>query len=88
MKFEMKRFIPFRDENLAAGNYTVLNGEYSNHLNMYVVGAKHKEAVDFIMMSLERSTDNVLGYGIKRGCQVKYNVIVWDEDDIPEEYRA
>ena len=51
-------------------------------------GTKHKEAVDFIKVALDRSTDNVLGFGIKMGCQKNSNVIVWDEEDIPEEYRA
>lgn len=55
---------------------------------MYVVGEKHKEAVDFIKVALDRSTDNVLGFGIKMGCQKNFNVIVWDEEDIPEEYRV
>ena len=47
-----------------------------------------KEAVDFIKVALDRSTDNVLGFGIKMGCQKNFNVIVWDEEDIPEEYRV
>ena len=39
------------------------------------------------MLSLDRSTDNVLGYGIKMGTQKKFDCIVWDEEDIPEEFR-
>ena len=27
-------------------------------------------------------------FGIKMGCQKNFNVIVWDEEDIPEEYRV
>ena len=60
----------------------------SKNFNVYVVGEKHKEAVDFIKVALDRSTDNVLGFGIKMGCQKNFNVIVWDEEDIPEEYRV
>ncbi|MEE1228511.1 MAG: hypothetical protein U0K57_06035 [Lachnospiraceae bacterium] len=87
MKFEMRKFIPARDVCLKAGKYAVLCGDFSDNKKMYVVGEKYKDAVDFIMLSLDRSTDNVLGYGIKRGCQAKYKVVVWDEEDIPEEYR-
>ena len=57
-------------------------------IRVMVVGEKHKEAVDFIKVALDRSTDNVLGFGIKMGCQKNFNVIVWDEEDIPEEYRV
>lgn len=85
---EKRKLAPERDEHLKNGEFTVLNGEYSQHMNMYVVGENHQEAVDFIMLSLDRSTDNVLGYGIKMGCRKKYDCIVWDEEDIPEQYRA
>ena len=85
---EKRKLAPARDEHLKKGEFTVLNGEYTKNFNVYVVGEKHKEAVVFIMTSLERSTDNVLGFGIKMGCDKKYGCIVWDEDDIPEEYRA
>lgn len=85
---EKRKLAPARDEFLKNGEFTVLNGEYSKNFNVYVVGEKHKEAVDFIMVSLERSTDNVLGFGIKMGCQKKYDCIVWDEEDIPAEYRV
>ena len=27
-------------------------------------------------------------YNEKMGCQKNFNVIVWDEEDIPEEYRV
>ena len=85
---EKRKLAPARDEHLKKGEFNVLKGEYTKNFNVYVVGEKHKEAVDFIMTSLERSTDNVLGFGIKMGCDKKYGCIVWDEDDIPEEYRA
>ncbi len=49
------------DEHFKKGEFTVLNGEYSKNFNVYVVGEKHKEAVDFIKVALDRSTDNVLG---------------------------
>lgn len=88
MRFEQKKLIPARDEALKNGNYTVLNGDYTNHLNVYVTGEKHSEAIDYIMMLLERSTDNTLGYGIKMGSQKKFGVTFWDEEDIPEEYKA
>ena len=87
-KLEKRKLAPERDEHLKKGEFTVLNGEYSKNFNVYVVGTKHKEAVDFIKVALDRSTDNVLGFGIKMGCQKNFNVIVWDEEDIPEEYRA
>ena len=54
-------------KHLKKGEFTVLNGEYSKNFNVYVVGTKHKEAVDFIKVALDRSTDNVLGFGIKMG---------------------
>ena len=81
MTAEQQKLIPARDENLKNGNYTVLN------VNVYVVGENHKEAIDYIMVALDRSTDNVLGFGIKMGSQKKYGVSFWDEADIPEEYR-
>ena len=66
---EKRKLAPERDEHLKKGEFTVLNGEYSKNFNVYVVGEKHKEAVDFIKVALDRSTDNVLGFGIKMGCQ-------------------
>ena len=84
---EKRKLAPERDEHLKNGEFTVLNGEYSKNFNVYVVGNKHKEAVDFIKVALDRSTDNVLGFGIKMGCQKNFNVIVWDEEDIPEDER-
>ena len=53
-----------------------------------MVGEKHKEAVEYIKVALDRSTDNVLGYGIKMGSEKKFGVTFWNEEDIPEEYRA
>ena len=64
MTAEQQKLIPARDENLKNGNYTVLNGEYTKNFNVYVVGENHKEAIDYIMVALDRSTDNVLGFGI------------------------
>ena len=61
---EKRKLAPERDEHLKKGEFTVLNGEYSKNFNVYVVGEKHKEAVDFIKVALDRSTDNVLGFGI------------------------
>ena len=87
MTAEQQKLIPARDENLKNVNYTVLNGEYTKNFNVYVVGENHKEAIDYIMVALDRSTDNVLGFGIKMGSQKKYGVSFWDEADIPEEYR-
>ena len=87
MTAEQQKLIPARDENLKNGNYTVLNVEYTKNFNVYVVGENHKEAIDYIMVALDRSTDNVLGFGIKMGSQKKYGVSFWDEADIPEEYR-
>ncbi|MDD7114281.1 MAG: hypothetical protein PUH88_07445 [Lachnospiraceae bacterium] len=87
MTAEQKKLIPERDENLKNGNFTILNGEYTKNFNVYVVGDKHKEAIDYIMVALDRSTDNVLGFGIKMGSQKKFGVSFWDEADIPEEYR-
>ena len=84
---EKRKLAPARDEHLKKGEFTVLNGEFTKNFNVYVVGTRHKEAVDFIMLSLDRSTDNVLGYGIKMGTQKKFDCIVWDEEDIPEEFR-
>lgn len=75
-------------ENLKNGQFTVLNGEYSKNFNIYVVGEQHEEAVKYILMLLDRSTDNVLGFGIKMGSQKKFGVSIVDEKDIPEEYRA
>lgn len=75
-------------ENLKNGQFTVLNGEYSKNFNVYVVGEQHEEAVKYILMLLDRSTDNVLGFGIKMGSQKKFGVAIVDEKDIPEEYRA
>ncbi|MCD8019715.1 MAG: hypothetical protein LUF92_09110 [Clostridiales bacterium] len=88
MTFEQQKMIPKRDEDLKNGNYTVLNGEYTKNFNVYVVGEKHKEAIEYIMVALDRSTDNVLGYGIKMGSQKKFGVTFWNEEDIPEELRA
>ncbi len=88
MTFEQRQLVPKRDEDLKSGNYTVLNGDYTKHFNVYVVGEKHNEAVEFIHTSLERSTDNTLNYGIKMGSQKKFGVTFWEEEDIPEEYRA
>ncbi len=85
---EKRKLAPERDEHLKNHEFTVLNGEYSKNFNVYVVGEKYKEAVEYIKVALDRSTDNVLGYGIKMGCQKKFNVIVWDEEDIPAEYRV
>ena len=87
MTAEQKKLIPERDENLKNGHFTILNGEYTKNFNVYVVGDKHKEAIDYIMVALDRSTDNVLGFGIKMGSQKKFGVSFWDEADIPEEYR-
>ena len=87
MTAEQQKLIPARDENLKNGNYTVLNGEYTKNFNVYVVGENHKEAIDYIMVALDRSTDNVLGFGIKMGSQKKYGVSFRDEADILEEYR-
>lgn len=87
MTMEQQKLIPERDENLKNGNFTVLNGEYTKNFNIYVVGEKHKEAIDYIMVALDRSTDNVLGYGIKMGSQKKFGVSFWEENDIPEKYR-
>ena len=87
MTAEQQKLIPARDENLKNGNYTGLNGEYTKNFNVYVVGENHNEAIDYIMVALDRSTDNVLGFGIKMGSQKKYGVSFWDEADIPEEYR-
>lgn len=88
MTSEQKQLIPARDQALKEGNFTVLKGEYTKNLNVYVTGEKHKEAIEYIMMLLDRSTDNTLGYGIKMGSQKKYGVSFWDEEDIPEEYRV
>lgn len=86
MTLEQRKLVPDRDENLKNGNYTVLNGDYTKNLSVYVVGEKHKEAVDYIMMLLDRSTDNVLGYGIRMGSQKKFGVSFWEAEDIPKEY--
>ena len=75
-------------DNLKNKQFTVLNGEYSKNFNIYVIGEKHEEAVKYIMMLLDRSTDNVLGFGIKMGSQKKYGVTICEESEIPEEYRA
>lgn len=88
MTAEQAKLVPARDEQLKLGNFTVLKGEYTKNFNVYVVGEKHKEAIEYIMMLLDRSTDNVLGFGIKMGSQKKFGVSFWDEVDIPEEYRA
>ena len=87
MTSEQKKQIPARDEALKNGDFTVLNGEYTRNLNVYVTGEKHKEAVEYIYMLLDRSTDNTLSYGIKMGSNKKYGVTFWDEEEIPEEYR-
>ena len=57
---EKRKLAPERDEHLKKGEFTVLNGEYSKNFNVYVVGTKHKEAVDFIKVALDRSTDKCL----------------------------
>ncbi len=88
MTLEQQKLVPERDEHLKNGQFTVLNGEYTKNFNVYVVGEQHKEATEYIMMLLDRSTDNVLGFGIKMGSQKKYGVTFWDEADIPEELRA
>lgn len=88
MTADQQKLVPARDENLKNGNFVVLNGEYTKFFNVYVVGEKCKEALDYIMLLLDRSTDNVLGYGIKMGSSKKFGVTFWDEEDIPEEYRA
>ena len=49
---EKRKLAPERDEHLKKGEFTVLNGEYSKNFNVYVVGTKHKEAVDFIKVAL------------------------------------
>ena len=85
---DKRKLAPERDKQIKNGENTVLNKKYTKNFNVYVVGEKHKEAVDFIKVALDRSTDNVLGFGIKMGCQKNFNVIVWDEEDIPEEYRV
>lgn len=85
---EKRKLAPERDEHLKKGEFTVLNGEYSKNFNVYVVGTKHKEAVDFIKVALDRSTDNVLGLWNQDGSQKNFNVYCRDEEDIPEEYRA
>ena len=87
MTAEQQKLVPQRDEDLKAGNYTVINSEATKNFNVYVVGEKHKEAMDYINILLDRSTDNILGYGIKMGSQKKFGVSFWDEEDIPEEYR-
>ena len=68
---EKRKLAPERDEHLKKGEFTVLNGEYSKNFNVYVVGEKHKEAVDFItgseLMSigdkerLERLSNELIG---------------------------
>lgn len=88
MTAEQAKLIPARDECLKNGSFTVLNGEYTKNMNVYVVGDKHKESIDYIMMLLDRSTDNTLGFGIKMGTQKNFGVTFWDEEDIPEEYRV
>ncbi len=88
MTSEQTKLIPERDEHLKKGEFTVLKGEYTKNFNVYVVGEKHEEAVKYILMLLDRSTDNVLGFGIKMGSSKKYGVTFWDEVDIPEEYRV
>ena len=57
---EKRKLAPERDEHLKKGEFTVLNGEYSKNFNVYVVGTKHKEAVDFIKVALDRSGANFL----------------------------
>ena len=84
MTAEQQKLVPQRDEDLKAGNYTVINSEATKNFNVYVVGEKHKEAMDYINILLDRSTDNVLGYGIKMGSQKKFGVSFWDEEDIPD----
>ena len=62
---EKRKLAPERDEHLKNGEFTVLNGEYSKNFNVYVVGEKHKEAVDFIKVALDRSTDNYLALELR-----------------------
>lgn len=88
MTLEQKKLVPERDDHLQKGEFSVLKGEYTKNFNVYVVGSKHKEAVEYILMLLDRSTDNALNYGIKMGTGKKYGVTFWEEVDIPEEYRA
>ena len=88
MTLEQQKLIPERDEHLKKGEYTVLKGDYTKNFNVYVVGTQHEEAVKYILMLLDRSTDNVLGFGIKMGATKKYGVTFWDEVDIPEEYHG
>ncbi|MDO4976160.1 MAG: hypothetical protein Q4E53_02745 [Eubacteriales bacterium] len=88
MTFEQQKLVPARDENLKNGAFTVINGEYTKNFNVYIVGEQHEEATKHIMMLLDRSTDNVLSFGIKMGAQKKFGVSIWDEADIPEEFRA
>lgn len=83
---EQNNLLSQRDACLMNGDYTVLNGEYTKNLNVYMTGEKHKEAYDYIMMLLDRSTDNTLGFGIKMGAQKKYGVSFWNEEDIPKDY--
>ncbi|MDO5146713.1 MAG: hypothetical protein Q4D60_06895, partial [Eubacteriales bacterium] len=88
MTMEQRKLIPQRDKDLKNGNFTVFNGEATKNFNIYVVGENHEEAIDYIKVALDRSTDNVLSFGIKMGSQKKYGVTFWEEDDIPEEYRS
>ncbi len=88
MTLEQQKLVPERDEHLKNGEFTVLNGEYTKNFNIYVVGAQHEEATKYILMLLDRSTDNVLGFGIKMGAQKKYGITFWEEADIPQEFRA
>lgn len=62
---EKRKLAPERDEHLKKGEFTVLNGEYSKNFNVYVVGEKHKEAVDFIKVALDRSTDKFWALELK-----------------------
>ena len=88
MTLDQKKLVPERDEHLQKGEFSVLKGEYTKNFNVYVVGSQHKEAVEYILMLLDRSTDNALNFGIKMGTGKKYGVTFWEEEDIPEEYRA
>ena len=56
MTAEQQKLVPQRDEDLKAGNYTVINSEATKNFNVYVVGEKHKEAMDYINILLDRST--------------------------------
>lgn len=87
MTYEQEKLIPERDEHLKNGEFSILKGEYTKNFSLYVVGTRHEEAVKYILMLLDRSTDNAINYGIKMGTGKKYGVTFWEEEEIPEEYR-